>query len=566
VVHDPNTKINGVFIVIRPGQALRLFYISWTLLRHGLDELIFASHLFRPLHFLRWFMWWRVLRNKELGRGVRIRRALEDLGPIFVKFGQILSTRRDLLPDDISLELARLQDRVPPFPGETAVTILEKAYGQPLNEVFAEFDTQPLASASIAQVHAARLLDGTEVVVKVVRPDIEPVIRRDISLLYIIAEKLQQFWSEGRRLRPVEVVQEFEKTIIDELDLMREASSATTIRRNFKDSDLLYVPEVYWPYCRRRVMVMEHISGIPISNIDAIREAGIDMESLAARGVEIFFTQVFRHNFFHADMHPGNIFVSPAGQYMAVDFGIVGTLSPDDQRYLAENFLAFFHRDYQRVAELHVESGWVPSDTRVDEFEAAIRTVCEPIFERPLSDISFGQLLLRLFQTARRFNMEVQPQLVLLQKTLLNIEGLGRQLYPDLDLWQTAKPFLERWMSEQIGTRAFFNRIKENVPQWGEKLPEIPSLVHEVLHQARHGKLKVQSDSGELKKIRREIRRANSRTFFAILGGSLIVSAALVFGLDGYAPTMAYGAPVGTWALGILGAAILLFNWPGDDD
>jgi ubiquinone biosynthesis protein len=551
--------------VIRPGQALRLFYISWTLLRHGLDELIFASHLFRPLHFLRWFMWWRILRNKELGRGVRIRRALEDLGPIFVKFGQILSTRRDLLPDDISLELARLQDRVPPFPGETAVAILEKAYGKPLNEVFAEFDTQPLASASIAQVHAARLLDGTEVVVKVVRPNIEPVIRRDIGLLYIIADKLHRYWSEGRRLRPLEVVREFEKTILDELDLMREAASATTIRRNFADSELLYVPEVHWPYCHRRVMVMERISGIPISNIDAIREAGIDLESLAARGVEIFFTQVFRHNFFHADMHPGNIFVSPTGQYMAVDFGIVGTLSPDDQRYLAENFLAFFHRDYQRVAELHVESGWVPADTRVDEFEAAIRTVCEPIFERPLSEISFGQLLLRLFQTARRFNMEVQPQLVLLQKTLLNIEGLGRQLYPELDLWQTAKPFLERWMSEQIGTRAFFNRIKNNVPQWGEKLPEIPSLIHEVLHQARHGKLQVQSNPDEMKKIRREIRRANSRTFFAILGSSLIISGALLFGLDGYTPRMAYGAPVATWILGILGAVILLVNWPDDN-
>ena len=552
--------------MIRPGQALRLFYISWTLLRHGLDELVLASHLFRPLHFLRWFMWWRVLRNKELGRGVRIRRALEDLGPIFVKFGQILSTRRDLLPDDISLELTRLQDRVPPFPGNAAIAILEKAYGKPLGEVFAEFNPEPLASASIAQVHVARLLDGTEVVVKVVRPNIEPVIRRDIGLLYIIADKLQRYWSEGRRLRPLEVVREFEKTIIDELDLMREAASATQIRRNFADSELLYVPEVYWPYCRRNVMVMERISGIPVSNIEAIRDAGIDLESLAARGVEIFFTQVFRHNFFHADMHPGNIFVSPAGQYMAVDFGIVGTLSPDDQRYLAENFLAFFKRDYQRVAELHVESGWVPSDTRVDEFEAAIRTVCEPIFERPLAEISFGQLLLRLFQTARRFNMEVQPQLVLLQKTLLNIEGLGRQLYPELDLWQTAKPFLERWMSEQIGSRAFFNRLKENVPQWGEKLPEIPALVHEVLHQARHGKLEVRTNSEELQKIRREIRHANQRTFFAILGGSLIISAAVIFGLDGYAPRMAYGAPVVSWLLGGLGTVILLNSWPRRDD
>jgi len=552
--------------VIRPGQALRLLYISWTLLRHGLDELVLASHLFRPLHFLRWFMWWNLLRNKELGRGVRIRRALEDLGPIFVKFGQILSTRRDLLPDDIAEELVKLQDRVPPFPGTVAVTIMEKAYGKPLSDVFSEFDETPIASASIAQVHAARLLDGTEVVVKVVRPDIRPVIRRDIGLLYIIADKLQRYWSEGRRLRPMEVVREFEKTILDELDLMREAASAAQIRRNFADTGMLYVPEVYWPYCRRNVMVMERISGIPISNIPAIRDAGIDMESLAARGVEIFFTQVFRHNFFHADMHPGNIFVSHAGQYMAVDFGIVGSLSQADQRYLAENFLAFFHRDYQRVAELHVESGWVPADTRVDEFEAAIRTVCEPIFERPLSDISFGQLLLHLFQTARRFNMEVQPQLVLLQKTLLNIEGLGRQLYPELDLWRTAKPFLERWMSEQIGSRAFINRLKENVPQWGEKLPELPSLVHEVLHQARHGKLEVRSSSDELQLIRQEIRLANQRTFFAILGGSLIISAVLLLGLDGYSPRMAYGAPVVSWALGILGGFILLGNWPGSRD
>ncbi len=552
--------------MIRPGQAMRLLYISWTLMRHGLDDLILATHLFRPLRFLRWLMWWRLLHNKEVGRGARIRRTLEDLGPIFVKFGQILSTRRDLMPDDIAEELAKLQDRVPPFPGETAVAIIEKAYRQPLSEVFAEFDQTPLASASIAQVHTARLLDGTEVVVKVVRPNIEPVIRRDIGLLYIIADKLQRYWSEGRRLRPLEVVAEFEKTLIDELDLMRESASAAQIRRNFAGSELLYVPEVYWPHCRKNVMVMERISGIPIGNIEAIREAGIDLKALSARGVEIFFTQVFRHNFFHADMHPGNIFVSPTGQYLAVDFGIVGTLNHDDQRYLAENFLAFFKRDYHRVAELHVESGWVPSDTRVDEFEAAIRTVCEPIFERPLAEISFGQLLLRLFQTARRFNMEVQPQLVLLQKTLLNIEGLGRQIYPELDLWATAKPFLERWMSEQVGPRAALNRLKENVPQWGEKLPEIPSLIHEVLHQARHGKLEVKGNTEELEKIRREILRANQRTFFAILGSSLIISAALLLALDGYAPArMSYGMPIETWILAILGASTLLLNWPRRD-
>ena len=550
--------------MIKPAQGFRLIYIGWILIKHGLDELLLAMPIFRPIYFLRWLKFWRWLHKPPGTRGERIRLALEQLGPIFVKFGQILSTRRDLLPDDIAVELARLQDRVPPFSGEQAREIIEKAYRKPLDAVFAEFDLTPLASASIAQVHAARLLDGREVVVKVVRPDIEPVIRRDIGLLYILAGSLQRFWSEGRRLRPVEVVHEFEKTILDELDLMREAASASQIRRNFTGSPLLYVPEVYWSYARRDVMVMERISGIPISNIDAIRTAGIDMQALSERGVEIFFTQVFRHNFFHADMHPGNIFVSPQGQYIAVDFGIVGTLSTDDQRYLAENFLAFFHRDYARVAELHVESGWVPADTRVEEFEAAIRTVCEPIFERPLRDISFGQLLLRLFQTARRFNMEVQPQLVLLQKTLLNIEGLGRQLYPELDLWKTAKPFLERWMSEQIGTRAFFNRLKSNVPQWGEMLPEIPTLVHDVLHQARHGKLRVESDSETLQRIHETIRSANRRTFAAIVGGSLFISAAVLLGSNSYSTFMVQGAPLLTWLLGIAGVAILIASWPGN--
>lgn len=551
--------------MIKPGQALRLMFISWTLMRHGLDELLLVTHLFRPLRFLRWFMWWRVLRNRQLSHGIRIRRTLEDLGPIFVKLGQILSTRRDLLPDEIAIELAKLQDRVPPFPGEQARAIIEKAYGCPIDQVFTEFNLVPLASASIAQVHTARLLDGSEVVVKVLRPDIEPVIRRDIGLMYILAEKMQQYWSEGRRLRPREVVREFEKNLIDELDLMREAASATQIRRNFSQSKLLYVPEIYWPHCRRNVMVMEHIHGIPISHIETIRDAGIEMKALAERGVEIFFTQVFRHNFFHADMHPGNIFVGKDGQYMAVDFGIVGTLSPEDQRYLAENFLAFFKRDYRRVAELHVESGWVPASTRVDEFEAAIRTVCEPIFEKPLAEISFGQLLLRLFQTARRFNMEVQPQLVLLQKTLLNIEGLGRQLYPELDLWQTAKPFLERWMSEQLGARAFLNRIKDNVPKWGEKLPQLPNLIHDVLEQAKNGKLQLQGDQEAFKQLRQEIRSANQRTFFAILGSALIISAAILLGLDGYASRMLWDAPVLSWAMGITGALMLISNWPKDD-
>ncbi len=550
--------------MITPSQALRVAYINWVLIRHGLDELLLTTPLFRPVAFLRHLMWWRRLR-KPGTRGERIRRALEDLGPIFVKFGQVLSTRRDLFPADIADELARLQDRVSPFPGEEARAIVERAYRKPIEEVFAHFDTHPIASASVAQVHGAQLLDGRKVVVKVLRPNIAPTIRRDIGLMYIVADQLQRYWAEARRLRPREVVAEFEKTILDELDLMREAANASQLRRNFAGSDILYIPEIYWPHVRRNVMVMERIEGIPISNVEAIRAAGVDMKLLAERGVEIFFTQVFRHNFFHADMHPGNIFVTPEARYIAVDFGIVGSLSPEDKRYLAENFVAFFHRDYYRVAELHVESGWVPENTRVDEFEAAIRTVCEPIFERPLSEISFGQLLVRLFQTARRFNMEVQPQLVLLEKTLLNIEGLGRQLYPQLDLWQTAKPFLERWMDEQVGTRAALNRIRSNAPRWGEILPELPGLINDVLTRARDGELSVRTEAEQWRQIRREIRRANHRTFSAIVGSALIIGAAMIVALDGYAPQMVFGAPLLSWVLGAIGTLVVLLNWPHRD-
>jgi len=532
-------------------------HINIVLLRNGLDEIVFATHLFRPLRFLYFLAPWNWIRRVHAPRGVRIRRALEQLGPIFVKFGQILSTRRDLLPDDIAEELALLQDRVQPFPGAQARAMIEKAYGQPIAQIFAEFDETPLASASIAQVHAATLPDGTEVVVKVARPNIHRAIRNDVSLLYYIAGLAERYWKEGRRLRPVEVIHEFETTILDELDLLREAANASQLRRNFIDSNMLYVPEVYWPQCRREVMVMERIHGAAISDIAKLRSQGIDLKMLAERGVEIFFTQVFRHNFFHADMHPGNIFVGPEGRYLAVDFGIMGTLSPSDQRYLAENFLAFFRRDYRRVAELHVESEWVPANTRVDEFESAIRTVCEPIFERPLRDISFGHLLLRLFQTARRFNMEVQPQLVLLQKTLLNIEGLGRQLYPDLDLWQTAKPFLERWMSEQVGPRAFLHNLRTSLPIWTETLPEIPQLLHKTLEQAVSGKLRIEWHSEELRQMRIELRSANRRTVAAIIGAGSLVAAALVYGLDGYAPAVIGGAPLLTWIFGALGVAFI---------
>lgn len=552
--------------MIRPGQALRLLHINRILARHGLDEIIFATHLFRPYRFLLYFLPWHWRPRPRDPRAVRIRQALEDLGPIFVKFGQILSTRRDLLPDDIADELASLQDNVNPFPGAVARSIIENAYGKPVAEVFDDFDVQPLASASIAQVHAASLKDGRKVIVKVVRPGIVKVIRRDIGLLYALADLAERYWPEGRRLRPGEVVAEYEKTIFDELDLIREAANASQLRRNFLDSESLYVPEIFWDYTRRDVMVMERISGIPVSDVETIRAQGIDIKKLSETGVEIFFTQVFSHNFFHADMHPGNIFVSPQGRYIAVDFGIMGTLSTEDQRYLAENFLAFFNRDYRRVAELHIQSEWVPKETRVDEFESAIRSVCEPIFERPIKEISFGRLLLRLFQTARRFNMEVQPQLVLLQKTLLNIEGIGRQLYPDLDLWKTAKPFLERWMSEHVGARAFINSIKTNAPRWLETLPQIPGLVHDVLQQAQDGKLQLEWKSRELENIRRAIVRANRRTYAAIVGATFIISAAVIKALDGNFPAMLGNAPVLSWILGGAGVYILILAWPGDDD
>ena len=552
--------------MIRPAQIIRLVHINFVLARHGLDEIILATHLFRPFRVLYYLAPWNWIPRTRGPRGVRIRRALEDLGPIYVKFGQILSTRRDLLPDDIAQELAHLQDDVPPFPGSQARAVIEAALGAPVAEVFKQFDESPLASASIAQVHAAQLKDGTAVVIKVLRPHIRQQITRDVNLLYTIARLAERYWQHGRRLRPREVIAEFEKILYDELDLLREAANASQLRRNFSNTDLLYVPEVYWPWCRPDVMVMERIYGIQVSDIDKLRAQGIDLKTLSERGVEIFFTQVFVHNFFHADMHPGNIFVGVDGRYMAVDFGIMGTLNPVDQRYLAENFLAFFNRDYRRVAELHVESEWVPEGTRVDEFEAAIRTVCEPIFEKPLNEISFGNVLLRLFQTARRFNMEVQPQLVLLQKTLLNIEGLGRQLYPELDLWKTAKPFLERTMSEQLGARSLLRNLKAGIPDWSNALPEMPVLAHRFLEQATSGKLQVEWTSRDLKRLRVEVRRASRRSFSAIIGTGLLVAAAIIYGLDGHAPYLVMGAPLISWICGGLGIFLLIFNWPDNSD
>ena len=555
--------------MFRSTRLLRLLYINLVLVRHGLDEVVFATHLFRPISFLRYLLPWNWFRARSSrSRGERMRLALEDLGPIFVKFGQMLSTRSDLLPEDIVLELAKLQDRVPPFPSAKARAIVDKAYGQPLHTFFSEFEERPLASASIAQVHAARLLDGQQVVVKVVRPGIEKIIRRDVDLLYIIAELAERYWREARRLRPLAVVAEYEKTIFDELDLIREAANACQIKRNFKDSEILYIPEVYWLQTRRNVMVMERIQGVPIGAVDELRRRGVNMKKLSERGVEIFFTQVFRDSFFHADMHPGNIFVDTNDpenpSYIAIDFGIIGTLGPTDQHYLAENFLAFFYRDYRRVAELHIESGWVPPETRVDEFESAIRTVSEPIFDRPLKDISFGAFLLTLFQTARRFNMEVQPQLVLLQKTLLHIEGLGRQLYPDLDLWQTAKPFLETWMKDRVGPRAVAHKFRYNLPRWADQLPELPDLIQGLLRQANSGEIKVRLNRQELEQLRQEMRRASRRSFFSIVGAALLLAAAVILGAEEGPTLILWNIPVPSWILGGLGMLLLINAWPTD--
>jgi len=547
--------------MIRPSQAIRLLHINLVLLRHGLDEVILATHLLRPLRFLLYLSPWFWFRGELPSYPVRIRLVLEDLGPIFVKFGQILSTRRDLLPDDLAVELTKLQDRVPPFSGTEARTLIERAWDKSLEAELDDFNETPLASASIAQVHTARLKDGREVVVKVLRPRIEKTIRRDIGLLYVIAELAQRYWKDGRRLRLVALVAEYEKTIFDELDLQREAANASVLRRNFLGSEVIYIPEVHWHLTRPNVMVTERIYGTPVGEVETLKAQGIDMRTLGERGIEIFFTQLFRDNFFHADMHPGNIFVDPGGRYIAVDFGIVGSLTPEDQRYLAENLLAFFERDYHRVAELHVESGWVPPGTSVVDFEAAIRTVTEPVFGKPLAEISFGNFLLRLFQTARRFSMEIQPQLVLLQKTLLNIEGLGRQLYPELDLWTTAKPFLERWMRDQVGPKVFLARARKNLGPASEQLPELPLLAYRVLNALDRPQLTLHWRSEELARLHAETRSYRTTFLVAIGGGALVLSATalLLFGPgEILTATLAKVLAVGLYTAGGL---LLIMRW-----
>jgi ubiquinone biosynthesis protein len=498
----------------------RLAFIAWVLLRHGMDQLVLSNMPHASLRLLARLM--SIGRTHHEPRGVRLRMALERLGPIFVKFGQVLSTRRDLIPHDIANELAKLQDSVPPFPSDVSRAAIVASLGRPIEAVFASFDADPVASASIAQVHFGVLHDGREVAVKVLRPNVLSVIEADLALLREAAIWLERLSPDGRRLRPREVVAEFDNYLHDELDLGREAANAAQLRRNMDGLDLVMIPEMIWDLSSADVLVMQRMHGVPISQIETLRAAGIDIPKLARDGVTIFFTQIFRDGFFHADMHPGNIMVSTApatfGRYIALDFGIVGTLDSRDKEYLAQNFLAFFRRDYRRVAELHIESGWVPAGTRVDELEGAVRAVCEPHFDRPLKDISLGQVLMRLFQTSRRFNVEIQPQLVLLQKTLLNVEGLGRQLDPELDLWQTAKPFLERWMNEQVGWRALLNSIKDEAPRYAQLLPELPRLLHDALQA--HARPQRPSDE-LLLSLLQEQRRTNRLllTVFCLAGG-----------------------------------------------
>ncbi|HEY6130676.1 MAG TPA: ubiquinone biosynthesis regulatory protein kinase UbiB [Halioglobus sp.] len=543
-------------------RALRLTKILRIVGRYRLDEFVDHQRLAALPRMALALAPWRLQQAPDLPRGVRLRRALEELGPVFIKFGQMLSTRRDLLPPDIADELARLQDDVPPFPQQQSIAIIEKALGRPVTELFASFESTPMASASVAQVHGATLHSGQQVVVKVVRPDIEPIIRQDIALLYTLARLAARFHPNGRRLRPVEVVADYELVILDELDMAREAANTCQLRRNFEHNKLLYVPKVYWDYTCRNVLTMERISGIPVTDVEALRERGTDLKLLGERGVEIFFTQVFNHSFFHADMHPGNIFVDatdPADPtYIGVDCAIVGSLSDADQYYLGRNLLGIFRRDYREVAQLHVECGWVPPQTRIQEFESAMRAVCEPIFERPISEISFGQLLVYLFQTAGRFDMEVQPSLVLLQKTLLNIEGLGRQLYPDLNLWDTAQPFLEQWLQQRYSPQSVLKRLQRHAPSWIEQLPQLPDMVLGRLQQSgdderRWSQQRYRPDE------KARCRNASARKRRYLPGGIACV-AAVASAIPGMWQHLG-DVPSSSWLLAALGAWLL---WRAD--
>ena len=539
-------------------RLLRLLEICRVAGRYRLDTLLPSEDTPALLSLVLRANPWRL--GAEHGpRGERLRRALEELGPVFIKFGQMLSTRRDLLPEDIADELAKLQDQVPPFPSAEAVAIIEDELGGSVDQLFERFDREPMASASVAQVHSARLHEGREVVVKVIRPGIETIIRKDVALLRTIAGLIERFVPGGHRLRALDVVDDYRHVILDELDLGREAANASQLRRNFEDGQLVYVPEVFWDYTRRRVMVMERIRGIAVTDLAALRERDVDLKLLAERGVEIFFTQVFRDSFFHADMHPGNIFVDASDpknpSYIAIDCAIIGSLSESDQYYLARNLLGIFRRDYHEVAQLHVECGWVPASTRVQDFESAMRAVCEPVFERPIAEISFGQLLVYLFQTAARFDMQVQPSLVLLQKTLLNIEGLGRQLYPQLNLWDTAKPFLERWVNDRYSPQTVMRKLQQHAPSWLEQLPQLPEAVMESLLRQREGQREAEAELVRLREQRATEKRQARRRFVAVTA-CLLAAATLLPSLR----TQLLEAPAITWALLAIAAGLA---WPG---
>jgi ubiquinone biosynthesis protein len=541
--------------MVGPRQLLRFARINWVLLRYGLDEVLLGAPWLRPLRFLRYLRPWALFQMRHAPAPVRLRKALEDLGPIFVKLGQMLSTREDFIPPAYALELAKLQDEVPPFSGRLARRRLEAIYGQNISRVFAEFNETPLASASIAQVHEARLKSGEEVVVKILRPGIGRTIADDLSLMHLFAHLAERYLAEARRMGVVQVVREYDRIIHTELDLVQEGSNAAQLKRNFEDSELLYIPEVHWDYTRPGVLALERVGGTPVDDLETLARAGVDMRQLAENGVDIFFTQVFRHNFFHADMHPGNLFVDTSDPafptYIAVDFGICGTLDPEDQRYLAEIFFAFFKRDYDKVAELHVESGWVPKGTRVSEFAAAIRAVCEPIFNKPLKDISFAQLLMRLFETERRFDMPIQPQLTLLQKTLLHVEGLGRKVYPDLDLWTSAQPYLEEWMRDHLGPRGAWNTLQKELPQLGQVLLETPKLLHTTLNEVLNGDVEKMGER-LTRQLRNEIIAERIARRRGHAGGALVVAAGVLLGLA-WQPSWA------SWTIGAVGLALVLF-------
>ena len=527
-------------------NSLRLITIQRILVGYRLDELLDKVPVLKSFKYFFILLPRKISKNSSIGE--RIRRALEELGPIFVKFGQVISTRRDLLPEEIADELAKLQDQVTPFSKSQAQEILNTAYDKSIDQIFKKIDDEPLAAASIAQVHSAKLSDGKNVIIKILRPDIQVQIEKDISALYIIARSLESFWSESEQVKPTEIVKEYEKTINNELNLKREAANAARLKKNFSKSEMLYVPEIYWDYCRTNILVQERIYGTPIRDIDTLKKQKTNIKALAENGVEIFFTQVFRHNFFHADMHPGNIFVQiedpDSPKYAAVDFGIIGTLTKDDQYYLAENFLAFFEGDYNKIAQLHIDSGWVPSETRVDEFEIAIRTVCEPIFNKPLSDISFANVLISLFNTARQFNMEVQPQLILLQKTLFNIEGLGRQLYPELDLWKTAYPVLKEWMNEQIGFKSVASDFKKNLPLFRQTARDFPKIIKRFSSQAE-----IENENRQnIAELKKQFIRQKEQFFFLGVGATLFISGIL---LALFGPNISIGITLS--AIGMIG-------------